>query len=43
MLTICHMVISLDGRTTGDFLTTPQGLAAADHYYEINRPAPAQA
>ena len=43
MLTICHMVISLDGRTTGDFLTTPQGLAAAEHYYEINRTDPAQA
>lgn len=43
MHTICHMVISLDGRTTGDFLTTPQGLAAADHYYEINRTDPAQA
>ena len=43
MHTICHMVISLDGRTTGDFLTTPQGLAAADHYYEINRTDPAHA
>lgn len=43
MKILCHMVISLDGRTTGDFLTTPQGLASAEHYYDINRNDPAQA
>lgn len=43
MHTICHMVVSLDGRVTGDFLTTPQGLAAAELYYGLNRTDPAQA
>lgn len=34
---ICHMTTSLDGKVTGDFLTTPAGLAASEVYYEINR------
>ena len=34
---ICHMVTSIDGRVTGDFLSTVQGVAASEVYYEINR------
>lgn len=34
---ICHMVQSIDGKVTGDFLYTPQCRAATDVYYEINR------
>ena len=32
---ICHMVTSIDGRVTGDFLSTVQGVAASEVYYEI--------
>ena len=34
---ICHMVTSLDGKVTGDFLSVPACKAATDVYYEINR------
>lgn len=34
---ICHMVQSLDGKVTGDFLSLPQVQPAVDLYYEINR------
>ena len=34
---ICHMLTSLDGKVTGDFLYTPTGLAASETYYEVNR------
>ena len=34
---ICHMVISIDGKVTGDFLGSSTGLLAAEEYYEINR------
>ncbi len=34
---ICHMVTSLDGRVTGDFLYSPACEAATDVYYRINR------
>ena len=34
---ICHMTISIDGKVTGKFLETPQGLMAADEYYRIHR------
>lgn len=34
---ICHMMTSLDGKVTGDFLTAPEQEKAADIYYEINR------
>ena len=27
---ICHMTMSLDGKVTGDFLTTPEASAAAE-------------
>ncbi len=34
---ICHMVTSIDGKVTGDFLNTECGGAAVEMYYEINR------
>lgn len=34
---VCHMVMSLDGKVTGDFLNTPECEAAAELYYELNR------
>ncbi len=34
---ICHMVTSLDGKVTGDFLFTPECAGATETYYEINR------
>ncbi len=34
---VCHMVMSIDGKVTGDFLYSEAGLAAAEIYYEINR------
>lgn len=34
---ICHMVTSLDGKVTGDFLSTPECGNACEIYYDINR------
>ena len=34
---ICHMVTSLDGKVTGDFLGRPECAAACEVYYDINR------
>ena len=34
---ICHMVTSLDGKVTGDFLSTPECEGACEIYYDINR------
>ena len=34
---ICHMVTSIDGKVTGDFLGTPQCKRATEIYYDINR------
>lgn len=34
---ICHMVTSIDGKVTGDFLFKPQCEKATEIYYEINR------
>ena len=34
---ICHMVTSLDGKVTGNFLFTPECESATEIYYEINR------
>ena len=34
---ICHMVVSIDAKVTGDFLTLPECEKATDIYYEINR------
>jgi len=36
-LVICHMVTSIDGKVTGNFLASPTGLQACDVYYTINR------
>ncbi len=34
---ICHMVTSLDGKVTGDFLFRPECESATEIYYDINR------
>ena len=34
---ICHMVTSVDGKVTGNFLSTPECADACGIYYEINR------
>ena len=34
---ICHMVTSIDGKVTGNFLFQPECAAATDIYYRINR------
>lgn len=34
---ICHMVTSIDGKVTGDFLSMPECEAACEIYYDINR------
>ena len=34
---ICHMVMSIDGKVTGDFLYSEKGTAASETYYDINR------
>ncbi len=34
---ICHMVTSIDGKVTGDFLYTPECESATEVYYELNR------
>jgi len=34
---VCHMVTSLDGKVTGDFLFRKECEKATEHYYEINR------
>lgn len=34
---ICHMVTSIDGKVTGNFLYTPGSEPATEVYYEINR------
>lgn len=34
---ICHMVMSIDGKVTGDFLSRPECGKATEIYYEINR------
>lgn len=34
---ICHMVTSLDGKVTGDFLFSPECEKATEIYYDINR------
>ena len=34
---ICHMVTSIDGKVTGDFLYSEKGIAVSEVYYEINR------
>jgi len=34
---ICHMVMSIDGKVTGEYLFRPECESATDIYYEINR------
>lgn len=34
---ICHMVTSIDGKVTGNFLSSPTGAKACEIYYDINR------
>ena len=34
---ICHMVTSIDGKVTGDFLFQPECAGATDIYYRLNR------
>ncbi len=34
---ICHMVISIDGKVTGSFLSLPEHEKVSEVYYEINR------
>lgn len=34
---ICHMATSIDGKVTGNFLSTPECEKAAELYYQINR------
>ena len=34
---VCHMVMSIDGKVTGDFLYRPECEKATNIYYEINR------
>ena len=34
---ICHMVMSIDGKVTGNFLSAPECAKATEIYYEINR------
>ncbi len=34
---ICHMVTSIDGKVTGDFLFRPECAKATEIYYELNR------
>ncbi len=34
---ICHMVTSIDGKVTGDFLFSENGVQVSESYYEINR------
>ena len=36
-LVICHLVTSIDGKVTGDFLNSKKGLEVSEVYYEINR------
>ncbi len=39
---VCHMVTSIDGKVTGNFLGRPECEAAAEVYYEMNREYKAQ-
>lgn len=34
---VCHMVMSIDGKVTGEFLYKPECEAATEEYYRINR------
>ena len=34
---ICHMLVSIDGKVTGNFLSTKEAISASTIYYDINR------
>lgn len=34
---ICHMIMSIDGKVTGDFLFRPECVGATETYYRLNR------
>lgn len=34
---ICHMLMSIDGKVTGDFLSSKEALQGSEYYYELNR------
>ena len=40
---ICHMVTSIDGKVTGEFLSRVECQPAEEHYYQINREIQAEA
>lgn len=40
---ICHMVTSIDGKVTGDFLYREECVPATEEYYRLNREISAQA
>ena len=40
---ICHMVTSIDGKVTGEFLSQVESQPAEEHYYQINREIQAEA
>ena len=40
---ICHMMTSIDGKVTGDFLNRPECEEAVNAYYEVNRQLSADA
>ena len=39
---VCHMVTSIDGKVTGEFLSRPECESATEIYYEMNREYKAQ-
>lgn len=39
---ICHMLVSIDGKVTGDFLNTEEAVKASEIYYDLNRNIPSQ-
>ena len=39
---ICHMLVSIDGKVTGNFLNTEEAVKASEIYYDLNRNIPSQ-
>ena len=40
---ICHMITSIDGKVTGEFLRREACVLATEEYYRLNREIPAEA
>ncbi len=40
---ICHMLMSIDGKVTGDYLSKPESNYACEQYYRLNREYQAKA